>query len=168
MTNILTAQDKVASFLRKLQLYQRRVEVEDISMFPLLTMVLDEKNEKCSFTDQITLHLFSVVESIEKYFPDLENRYVNAWVLRPFSVDESVFPDIEIEAKAQFLGLREDNTLKIDFENTQLATFWRKIGGEYPLLSEKALKILIPFSTTYRCESGFSTMVTMKTKARNR
>ncbi|CAI6356069.1 unnamed protein product [Macrosiphum euphorbiae] len=54
------------------------------------------------------------------------------------------------------------------FENTQLATFWRKIGGEYPLLSEKALKILIPFSTRYRSESGFSTMVTMKTKARNR
>jgi len=57
----------------------------------------------------------------------------------PFSVDENVFPDTEIETKSQFLGLREDNTLKIDFENTQLATFWRKIGGEYPLLSEKAL-----------------------------
>jgi len=80
-------------------------------------------------------------------------------------VVESVFPDIEIEAKAQFLGLREDYTQKIYFENTQLATFWQKIGGKYPLLSEKALKILIPFSTTYRCESGFSTM---KTKARNR
>ncbi|XP_050058613.1 protein FAM200A-like [Aphis gossypii] len=112
MTNILTAQDKVASFLRKLQLYQRRIEVEDISMFPELTMVLDERNEKCSFTDQIALHLLSIIDSI--------------------------------------------------------ATFWRKIGGEYPLLSEKALKILIPISKTYRCESGFSTMVTMKTKARNR
>ncbi|XP_025420883.1 zinc finger BED domain-containing protein 5-like [Sipha flava] len=168
MTNILTAQDKVASFLRKLQLYQRRIDVEDISMFPELTMVLDERNEKCSFTDQIALHLLSVVDSISKYFPDLKNRQVNAWVLRPFSVDENVFPDTEIETKSQFLGLRENNTQKIDFENTQLATFWRKIGGEYPLLSEKALKILIPFSTTYRCESGFSTMVTMKTKARNR
>jgi len=28
------------------------------------------------------------------------------------------------------------------------------------------LKILIPFPTTYRCESGFSTMETMKTKAK--
>ncbi|XP_025202808.1 zinc finger BED domain-containing protein 5-like, partial [Melanaphis sacchari] len=167
MTNILTAQDKVASFLRKLQFYQRRAEVGDISMFSELTMVLDEKNEKCSFANQITLHLLSVVDSIDKYFPDLENRQVNTWVLRPFSVDESVFSDIEIEAKAQFLELREDNTQKIDFKNTQLATFWRKIG-EYPLLSDKVLKILIPFSTTYRCESGFSTMVTMKTKSRNR
>ena len=67
----------------------------------------------------------------------MNNRLVNAWVLRPFSVDESVYPDIEIEAKTQFLELREDNTQKIDFENIQLATFWRTIGGEYPLLSEK-------------------------------
>lgn len=42
MVNILTAQDKVASFIRKLQFYHRRVEVEDISMFPELTMALDE------------------------------------------------------------------------------------------------------------------------------
>jgi uncharacterized membrane protein len=43
MTNILTAQDKVASFLRKLQLYQRRAAVEDFSIIPELTMVLDAK-----------------------------------------------------------------------------------------------------------------------------
>lgn len=28
--------------------------------------------------------------------------------------------------------------------------------------------MLIPFATTYRCETGFSTLVTLKTKARNR
>lgn len=44
---------------------------------------------------------------------------------------------------------------------------WGKIGGEYPLLSGKVLKVLIPFPKTYRCHSGFSKMVTMKTKARN-
>lgn len=52
-------------------------------MFPELTMVLDERNEKCTFTDQIALHLLSVVDSIGKYFPDLKNRQVNAWVPRP-------------------------------------------------------------------------------------
>jgi len=47
MTNILTAQDKVASFFRRLQLDRRRAEVEDISMFPErpeLFMVFDKKN----------------------------------------------------------------------------------------------------------------------------
>jgi len=60
---------------------------------PELTMVIDERNEKCSFTDQMALHFLSVVDLIGKYFPDLKNRQVNAWVLRPFSVDENVIPD---------------------------------------------------------------------------
>jgi hypothetical protein len=81
-------------------------------------------------------------------------------------VNENVFPNIEIYVKLQFLRLLENNTQKIDFENAQLATFWRKIGGEYPL-SEKALKILILFFTMYRCESGFSTMVRMKPKEKH-
>jgi len=36
MTNILTAQDKVACFVRKLELYQRRVQTGDVSMFTQL------------------------------------------------------------------------------------------------------------------------------------
>lgn len=39
-------------------------------------------------------------------------------MLRPFSVDEDVFPGILIEAKAQFLELWEDSAREIDFENT--------------------------------------------------
>lgn len=56
-------------------------------------------------------------------------------------MDDEIFPDLEIEC-------------------TQLATFLRKIGGEYTVLSEKVLKILILFATPFRCQSGFSTMVT--------
>lgn len=100
-------------------------------MFPKLTMVLNTRNDKCSFTDKITLHLFSKVDSIVKYFPDLQNRQVNAWVLRPYSMDEWVVLDIEIDVKAQFFGLHENNTQKIEFKNIQLATFGKKIGGEY-------------------------------------
>uniref|UniRef100_A0A8D9EPM7 SCAN domain-containing protein 3 n=1 Tax=Cacopsylla melanoneura TaxID=428564 RepID=A0A8D9EPM7_9HEMI len=168
MVNILSAQDKVAGFIRKLELYKRRTDVEDISMFSELTMILDQSNEECTFTKEIGDHLSSVISCISKYFPNLENRETNAWVLRPFSVNEESFPDSETQAKVQFLGLREDNTLKHDFEENEISTFWIRTGNEYPLLSEKALRILVPFATTYRCESGFSTMVTLKTKSRNR
>ena len=152
MANILSAQDKVASFLRKLQFYQRRASWNWGNFNVPRTNNGAQRNKwKILIHRPYNLHLLSVVDSIGIYFPNFKNCQVNAWVLRPFSVDESVFPDIEIEAKAQFLGLHEDNTQKIDFENTQLAKFWQKIGGKYPLLSEKALKILILFSTMYRC-----------------
>lgn len=55
---------------------------------------------------------------IENIF--LISRHVNALVLRPFLVDERIFNFNEIEANAQGLGLREDNT---DFEKIQLVTF---------------------------------------------
>ena len=38
----------------------------------------------------------------------------------------------------------------------------------YPQLSQLAFRILLPFATTYLCESGFSALVAIKTKARNR
>ena len=48
--------------------------------------------------------------------------------------------------KAEFLGLREDNTPKADFQGSDLATFWHKAGTGYPVLSDRALKVLIPFA----------------------
>ena len=49
----------------------------------------------------------------------------------------------------------------------ELATFWLKVK-DCPVLSKKALTLLFQSPSTYRCEAGFLTMVTLKTKARNR
>ncbi len=38
----------------------------------------------------------------------------------------------------------------------------------FPKLCEKGLVVFIPFATTYLCESGFSTLLSIKTKSRNR
>ena len=38
----------------------------------------------------------------------------------------------------------------------------------FPKLVEKALSTLISFVTTYLCESGFSPLLSIKTKSRNR
>lgn len=46
--------------------------------------------------------------------------------------------------------------------------FWISLSNEYPDLCQEALKKLVPFATTYLCESGFSTLTTIKTKSRNK
>ena len=58
--------------------------------------------------------------------------------------------------------------LKSVFEQTSLAGFWIKTKADYPEISVKALKTLLPFPTTYLCEAGFSAMTATKTKLRNR
>jgi hypothetical protein len=59
-----------------------------------------------------------------------------------------------------------DNSLKARFGSTELTEFWISIKDEYPLLSDKAQRILIPFSTSYLCEAGFSVVAAIKRKYR--
>ena len=42
--------------------------------------------------------------------------------------------------------------------------FWHSIASEHPLLSQKAVKMLLPFATAYLCEIAFSALTNMKTK----
>ena len=49
-----------------------------------------------------------------------------------------------------------------------MPAFWLKVAKEYPELSDKALKLLVPLPTTNLCDSGFSSLVMLKTKYRNR
>ena len=46
-----------------------------------------------------------------------------------------------------------DRTLKIQFREKSLSAFWPSVSTEYPLLSTKAVNILLPFATTYLCET---------------
>ena len=48
-----------------------------------------------------------------------------------------------------------------------LENFWSAGLKTYPKLAEKALAVLLPFSTTYLCEAGFSFLVYLKNKYRN-
>ena len=40
--------------------------------------------------------------------------------------------------------------------------------NKFPRLCEKALSTLIPFATTYLCDTAFSALLSIKTKFRNR
>ncbi|GFS82251.1 zinc finger BED domain-containing protein 5 [Nephila pilipes] len=42
------------------------------------------------------------------------------------------------------------------------------VFDEYPNLAKQAIRILLPFATTYLCEVGFSKYVTTKTKYRSK
>jgi hypothetical protein len=62
----------------------------------------------------------------------------------------------------------EDTSLKLNFNRIKLAQFWLSVQQTWSTLSTEALKVLLPFSSSYICEAGFSAMVGMKTKFRNK
>ena len=58
-------------------------------------------------------------------------------------------------AKIEFLRLRKDSGLKIDFTRVYIGNFWAGLQNEYPVLSKRALNFLIQFRSTYYCEVDF-------------
>ena len=53
------------------------------------------------------------------------------------------------------------------FSEKSCSYFWIEMAQTYPDISKMALKVLIPFPTTYECESAFSALVAIKPKARS-
>jgi hypothetical protein len=57
-----------------------------------------------------------------------------------------------------------DKTLKTKFGSMEVTKFWLLIKDEYPLLSAKARRILLPIVTAYLCKAGFLAVAVKKSK----
>jgi hypothetical protein len=59
-----------------------------------------------------------------------------------------------------------DNAFKLNLNQMPLVDFWIGLCSEFLALAIRAVKTLMPFATTYLCESGYSALTSMKTKYR--
>jgi hypothetical protein len=50
------------------------------------------------------------------------------------------------------------------FDADKFTQIWLLVRDDYPSLSDRAVKILLPSVTTYMCETGFSAVAVMKIK----
>ncbi|XP_076035312.1 protein FAM200A-like [Oratosquilla oratoria] len=115
--------------------------------------------------EDIKQHLEGLEEEFKYYFPGIKNESNENKLIRdPFQRNVDDVPDAWQE---EFLDLKNDSAAKDAFQNMELEEFWTQVRGTYPLLATNALRILVQFSSTYLCETGFSALVHLKTKARN-
>jgi hypothetical protein len=73
-----------------------------------------------------------------------------------------------MQEEEQLTEFQYDRNLKMKFSEFPLEVLWILIGKEYPVISPKAVKILLQFSTSYLCEQAFSCLTNIKSKERNR
>ena len=91
------------------------------------------------------------------------------WVKFPF--DQStldLISDDDFNIKDEFISLRADSTLKIEFNQVTVDQFWIRRLDDYPLLAHEAVKVLMAFPTSWECEAAFSQISIIKTKHSNR
>ena len=114
----------------------------------------------------ICLDLDALISYLEKYFSEdmekynwIRNRIVNnANALQGF---------ISLEAE-KFINFTSVLTLKSIYNLNSLISFWVKARAEFPLVGSKALRVLLPFATSYLCKAGFSAIAVIKLKYHNK
>ncbi|XP_032249925.1 protein FAM200A [Phoca vitulina] len=171
--------EHILGFQRTLLLWQARLKSNCPSyyMFPTLLQHIEENiiNEDClkEIKLEILMHLTSLSQTFHHYFPEekFESLKENIWIKDPFvfQTPESIIElNLEPEEENELLQLSSSFTLKNYYKTLSLSAFWIKIKDEFPLLSRKSILLLLPFTTTYLCELGFSILTRLKTKKRNR
>ena len=109
-------------------------------------------------------HLRIIEVEISRYFPNLPDT--------PFALARSPFTirveDVPENAQEELSELISSDAAKINFSSMSVTKFWIKSLQSYPVLFEIALRLILPFPTTYLCEAGFSSLFVIKSNYRSR
>ena len=162
---IFNVRDKIEAMIKKLNLWLNCTENNKTEVFPTLHEFLCAN--ELSLTDmmkqEITAHLSALAAQLRKYFPKSDSS--DSWIRHPFT---AVPTSLSISEQESFIEITTDGSLKMEFNQKPLPDFWIGLRTEQPVLAKRAVKTLMPFATTYLCESGFSALTSMKTKWRAR
>jgi len=112
--------------------------------------------------------MVDIQRTFRDYFPvpDISRN----WIWEPFEIDIYKIHELELTSLVvdSLTNISTDSSLKIRFDQNLLEHFWFHVRKVYPKLSSKALKVLIPFFTTYFCEKAFSAFLYIKNKFQKR
>ncbi|XP_052128095.1 zinc finger BED domain-containing protein 5-like [Frankliniella occidentalis] len=148
--NVLTLSDKINGFQGKLNIWRRKALHDTFDMFPTLHGLLEE--DDLLIKSQITEHLDGLSGKFEEWFGDLPGEELD-WVRNPIRVEEWDMPLKHLE---ELSDLQADRSTMQHFETTPLDTFWLSLSADYPCISDRAVRVLLPFAATYLAESTFS------------
>lgn len=172
-SNVIHHRDAITAFTEKLQLWSRKISARNYSCFPRLAVITDEEGfmeifDETNTKTEISKHLQHLTDEFKRYFPNSRDENIYRLTMDPFHVDIDKLPELLQE---QALEIKNDSAAKYDFENLlhlDKSLFWAKYLKVYPNIAEEALKLFLPFSSTFLCERAFSAVVAIKTKCRNK
>ncbi|XP_060870664.1 zinc finger BED domain-containing protein 5-like [Metopolophium dirhodum] len=158
---------KITSFKRKLVLWKNKMDEGALNdCFPTLYMFLHENN--LNLIESIKLvfmeHLSQLIVHFQNYFPEDDQQ--RNWIKDPFTTD--LPSELTITEQEQLIDLYSDSVSKSKFVSLSLPEFWIAMKKQYPIVANKAIRTLIPFASSYLCETGFSALAVIKSKYRGK
>lgn len=166
-TTIIKHCDSVNAFIAKLSVWNRRINEGNAVTFDRLSTILRGDPVGTELRIAIGNHLTTLCEEFKRYFPGIDTDDITMKLTRnPFRCQVH---EIAEDKQDEFLELQYNSSAKDEFNAAEdLGEFWVKMLPIYPQLSNVALRILLPFSSTYLCEAGFSSLLEIKSKTRSK
>jgi len=166
--NIFTSNDKIESFIKKINIWKSRVEKDSLEMFSNVDNFIIEKNNCKTFIAKVIVgHLKALETQFRTYFISNVDLKKLSWVQKPFLIGLSEIDHLPLKAQEEFAELSSDSNLKLHFPDKPLIEFWIGTRTEFPTIADMALNALLPFNTTYLCEITFSALAHIKSQYRS-
>ncbi len=166
--DILDVSDRIRGFIEKLIVWKKRINNNVFEMFELFGKHLKENDLSfAKYKDSIFDHLSNLKNYFDKYFKEiLENNNLR-WIRNPFLADSET-QSLTIELQNELIELKCNEYFKMKYQNLKLTSFWIEVKSQFPTLAEIAINHLLPFPSTYLCESAFSSLTYLKNKYRSK
>lgn len=167
-TNIIVLNTKLVAFQQKLSYWSNEFNSGNIEIFPCLDEFLTSNEILLPIDVKSTImnHLEETKLFFAKYFPNIDRDKKYDWIRTPFAPTLQ-YDHIPWKVREELIEIRSDNTLEIEFNSKSISEFWLRRQEEYPTIANEALLNLIPFATTYLCETAFSSLLLIKNKHRS-
>uniref|UniRef100_K7F938 Uncharacterized protein n=1 Tax=Pelodiscus sinensis TaxID=13735 RepID=K7F938_PELSI len=150
-TNLFSHQSIIEAFLDKLEIWIVRVEGNNLVQFPHVDAMLGEKE---AIWMQIVDHLRKLRDEFQRYFPEVDRTKDGlSFIKNPFTTDVNSVPE---DLQEEFLDLKND------FAAQGIEKFWASMTRSYPNLSAHTVRFLLPFASTYMCETGFALLLSTR------
>jgi hypothetical protein len=102
-----------------------------------------------------------LVTQTEKYFPTDWDIEKHDCIRQATNVPSEKTKHLSLTAQEKLAELSSDRTLQLVFRNKDKCDFWLTVKYEYP---ELEINVLLPFATSYLCESAFSVLMYIKSR----
>ena len=164
----------------KILLWKSHVEKSDVTDFPNLKTALSEANDTDEPGDRLaetTLslaleHLNVLSMNFDRYFPSMSEADIQKtrWILNPFLKDNVNGTNLTNSEQEVLVEMHCDSHMRDMFKQCHRTKFWAKVFTEkhYKSVATKAIKELVSFHSSYLSEQGFSQMIIVKNKKRNK
>ncbi|GFV46569.1 zinc finger BED domain-containing protein 5 [Trichonephila clavipes] len=157
------------NIFEKLELWSRNLKPKNLEKFEnvdkyVKTYKTEEQHVEVVYKT-IEYHSAMLENHFKKYFFAEDNLIANfEWVTDPIQNTTEGLSTTEEEI---FMGFTSSGEIKRKFCNETPFQFWAELYDEFSAPKTKVFRILIPFSTWYLCETGFSAVAALKTKYRS-